>query len=89
MSTREIVLCHPVRTAIAAYNGSLRTIPATDLGATVVRETHHDRGNDYALENVTQDVALAQHFLLAKHSPQRAGIARKCRSVRDHAHDKN
>ena len=30
-----------------------------------------------------------QRFLLAKHSPQRAGIARKCRSVRDHAHDKN
>jgi len=38
MSTREVVLCHPVRTAIGAYNGSLRTIPATELGAIVVRE---------------------------------------------------
>lgn len=39
MSTRDIVLCSPVRTAIGAFNGSLKTIPATDLGATVVRET--------------------------------------------------
>ena len=33
MPTREIVLCHPVRTAIGTFNGSLKTIPATDLGA--------------------------------------------------------
>src|SRR5882672_8018115 len=39
MSTRDIVLCNPVRTAIGAFNGSLKTIPATDLGANVVRET--------------------------------------------------
>ncbi|MFC3674480.1 thiolase family protein [Ferrovibrio xuzhouensis] len=39
MSKREIVLCHPVRTAIGTYNGSLKSIPATDLGAAVVRET--------------------------------------------------
>jgi acetyl-CoA C-acetyltransferase len=39
MSTRDVVLCNPVRTAIGAFNGSLRTIPATDLGATVVRAT--------------------------------------------------
>src|SRR6266481_250032 len=39
MSTRDIVLCNPVRTAIGAFNGSLKTIPATDLGAKVVRET--------------------------------------------------
>jgi acetyl-CoA acetyltransferase len=39
MSTPEVVLCNPVRTAIGAYNGSLKAIPATDLGATVVRET--------------------------------------------------
>src|SRR5271155_823369 len=38
MSTREVVLCHPVRTAIGAYNGSLRATPATELGAIVVRE---------------------------------------------------
>src|SRR6201987_1724604 len=35
----EVVLCSPVRTAIGAFNGSLKTIPAADLGAVVVRET--------------------------------------------------
>jgi len=39
MTTHDVVLCSPVRTAIGAYNGSLKTIPATDLGAAVVRET--------------------------------------------------
>jgi acetyl-CoA C-acetyltransferase len=39
MSTREIVLCQPVRTAIGAFNGALKSVSATDLGATVVRET--------------------------------------------------
>jgi acetyl-CoA C-acetyltransferase len=39
MTTRDVVLCNPVRTAIGAYNGSLKGIPAVDLGATVVRET--------------------------------------------------
>jgi len=39
VSTRDIVLSNPVRTAIGAFNGSLKTVPATDLGATVVRET--------------------------------------------------
>ena len=48
MTTREIVLCGPVRTAIGAYNGSLKTIPAPDLGATVVRETLRRSGLDAA-----------------------------------------
>ncbi|MBD3814153.1 MAG: acetyl-CoA C-acyltransferase, partial [Betaproteobacteria bacterium] len=39
MSTREVVLCSPVRTAIGTYNGSLKTTPATELGAAVIRET--------------------------------------------------
>jgi acetyl-CoA C-acetyltransferase len=48
MSTRDVVLCNPVRTAIGAYNGSLKTIPATDLGAAVVRETLKRGGLDAA-----------------------------------------
>src|SRR5499426_1060820 len=48
MTTRDVVLCSPVRTAIGAYNGSLKTIPATDLGATVVRETLRRSGFDAA-----------------------------------------
>ena len=39
MSARDIVLCQPVRTAIGAYNGALKGVPATALGAVVVRET--------------------------------------------------
>lgn len=39
MTALDIVLANPVRTAIGAYNGSLKSIPATELGATVVRET--------------------------------------------------
>jgi acetyl-CoA C-acetyltransferase len=46
MSTRDIVLCSPVRTAIGAYNGTLKTIPAPDLGAVVVRETLKRSGLD-------------------------------------------
>src|SRR5207237_6216313 len=37
--SREVVLCQPVRTAIGTYNGTLKGTPATELGATVVRET--------------------------------------------------
>jgi acetyl-CoA C-acetyltransferase len=37
MNQREIVLCNATRTAIGTYDGSLKTVPATELGATVVR----------------------------------------------------
>ena len=39
MNQNEIVICNPVRTAIGAYNGSLKDITASDLGAAVIRET--------------------------------------------------
>src|SRR6266700_1396097 len=39
MRSREVVLCHPVRTAIGTYNGTLKSTPASELGAAVVRET--------------------------------------------------
>ena len=39
MTNRQIVLCHPVRTAIGTYGGSLKDVPATDLGAAAIRET--------------------------------------------------
>lgn len=32
----DIVLCHPVRTAIGGFNGGLRSVPATTLGATAI-----------------------------------------------------
>jgi acetyl-CoA C-acetyltransferase len=39
MAHPEIVLCAPVRTAIGTYGGTLKNIPAPDLGAVVIRET--------------------------------------------------
>ncbi len=48
MSAQEIVLCKPVRTAIGTFNGALKAVPATDLGATVVRETLKRAGVDAA-----------------------------------------
>lgn len=33
MANREIVICNAVRTAIGTYNGSLKDVPATTLGA--------------------------------------------------------
>lgn len=39
MNSRNIVLCHPVRTAIGTYGGSLKDVSAPELGAVAVRET--------------------------------------------------
>ena len=39
MPSRDVVLCHPVRTAIGSFNGALKDTPATELGAAVIRET--------------------------------------------------
>lgn len=38
MRAIDVVLCNPVRTPIGTYAGSLRSTPATQLGATVIRE---------------------------------------------------
>ena len=48
MQAREVVLCHPVRTAIGTYNGTLKATPATELGSAVVRETLRRCGLDPA-----------------------------------------
>jgi len=37
MSSHEIVLCTPLRTPIGAFNGTLRNVPATELGAVAIR----------------------------------------------------
>jgi acetyl-CoA C-acetyltransferase len=48
MSSREIVLCHPVRTAIGTYSGSLKSTPATGLGAVAVKAVLDRSGLDPA-----------------------------------------
>ena len=37
--TTDIFICSPTRTAIGTFNGSLKNIPATTLGAAVVTDT--------------------------------------------------
>ena len=44
--TTDIVIAHPVRTAIGAYNGTLKGTPATELGAIAIRETLRRSGLD-------------------------------------------
>jgi len=39
MAKDEVVICHPVRTAIGTFGGALKQVSATELGTTVVRET--------------------------------------------------
>jgi acetyl-CoA C-acetyltransferase len=39
MAARDLVLCSPVRTAIGTYGGTLKSTPATALGAAVVKAT--------------------------------------------------
>ncbi|MDI4663429.1 acetyl-CoA C-acetyltransferase [Xanthobacter autotrophicus] len=48
MTKRDAVICAPVRTAIGTYNGTLKAVPATELGAIVVRETLRRSGLDPA-----------------------------------------
>ena len=48
MPRPDAVICHPVRTAIGTYGGSLKSVPATDLGATAIRETLQRAGLDPA-----------------------------------------
>jgi acetyl-CoA C-acetyltransferase len=39
MNRGDIVICSPVRSAIGTYGGSLKDVPAVDLGAAVIRAT--------------------------------------------------
>ncbi len=60
MTRADIVLCHPVRTAIGAYGGALKDVPATELGAIAIRETvarsklDPDRFGSVVMGNVIQ-----------------------------------
>ena len=42
----DVVICHPVRTAIGSYGGSLSTVPATSLAAAAMRECLHRAGDN-------------------------------------------
>jgi acetyl-CoA C-acetyltransferase len=53
MSAREVVLCTPLRTAIGAYGGSLKDVPAPTLGVAVIREVLRQSGIDPAQVDAT------------------------------------
>ncbi len=48
MSQRRVVICAPTRTAIGTFSGSLKNVPAPDLGATTVSATLERSGLDPA-----------------------------------------
>src|SRR4051812_37110758 len=60
MSQLDVVLCSPVRTPVGSYGGSLKEVPATDLGAIVLRESLRRAGigaaevQDVVMGNVIQ-----------------------------------
>lgn len=46
MSQTEVVLCHARRTPVGRFGGTLKSTPATELGATVVHAILHGSGVD-------------------------------------------
>ena len=60
MSTRNVVLCAPVRTAVGTYGGILKDTPAPELGAAAIRESlaraglHGQDVNTVVMGNVIQ-----------------------------------
>lgn len=46
MSMPQIILAHPVRTAIGSYNGALKGAPVTELGAITAGNEQHWRRDD-------------------------------------------
>ena len=46
MNRQDVVLCHPVRTAIGTYGGTLKTTPAAELGAAAIKACLERAGVD-------------------------------------------
>ena len=77
MTTREIVLCHAVRTGISTYGGALKDIPASDLGATAVRaslERAKLKGSDIDTVVLGQVVQAGAKMNPARQAAIKAGI---------------
>ena len=80
MTTRQIVLCHPVRTAIGTYGGSLKDMPAPELGAVV--DPRDARSAPASPADKIQTLVMGNVIQAGvKMNPARqAGIAAGCRS---------
>ena len=46
MTLKQVVICYPTRTAIGTYGGSLKEMPATEIGAAAIRSTLERSGLD-------------------------------------------
>ena len=57
MQSPDPVICAPVRTAIGAFGGSLKNIPASDLGAIAIQATLERAG---LAANLVDSVAMGQ-----------------------------
>ena len=74
---REVVIVSAVRTAIGSFGGSLKDIPAVDLGALVIKEAVNRAGikpelvNEVVMGNVIQ-AGLGQN--VARQSAVKAGL---------------
>lgn len=77
MSTSNVVLCAPTRTAIGTYGGTLKDIPAADLGATVIRaclERSRLNGGDIGTIVMGQVVQAGAKMNPARQAAVKAGI---------------
>ena len=77
MTTRDIVLCNAVRTAISTYGGALKDIPASDLGATAVHaclERAKLKGSDIDTVVLGQVVQAGAKMNPARQAAIKAGI---------------
>ena len=61
MTHTDVVLCHPRRTAVGRFGGTLKSVPATQLGATVVRAVLEQS----ELENDQVDGVVMGHVITA------------------------
>ena len=74
---REVVIASAVRTAIGTFGGSLKDIPAVDLGALVIKDAVNRAGikpelvNEVVMGNVIQ-AGLGQN--VARQSAVKAGL---------------
>ena len=76
MTSRSVVFAEPVRTAIGTLGGSLKDIPASDLGATTIRAAVARAGDSisryvelpfgsWSTQMPTNPFTAAWHFLTA------------------------
>lgn len=77
MSHTNVVLCAPVRTAIGTYGGTLKVVPAADLGAAVVKATIERaklNGDDIGSVVLGQVVQAGAKMNPARQAAMAAGI---------------